>query len=113
MKPVIAHATLQSVRLLADGCASFDERCAAGIQPNRARIEHHLESSLMLVTALAPHLGYDAAAMIAKKAHAEGTTLRAAAVATGLMTGERFDAIVRPERMISADHEGDERGAGR
>jgi fumarate hydratase class II len=100
MKPLLAHAALQSIRLLGDGCAAFDERCAAGIQPNRARIQEHLDESLMLVTALAPHLGYDAAARIARKAHAEGTTLREAAVASGLVTGERFDEIVRPERMI-------------
>ncbi|MFT3774250.1 MAG: class II fumarate hydratase [Minicystis sp.] len=105
MKPLIAHATLQSIRLLADGCASFDERCAAGIEPNRARIDQHLHGSLMLVTALAPHIGYDAAAKIAKKAHAEGTTLREAAIASGTLTGERFDEIVRPERMIGPDRE--------
>jgi len=100
MKPLLAHAALQSIRLLGDGCEAFDERCAAGIQPNRARIQQHLDQSLMLVTALAPHLGYDAAARIARKAHAEGTTLREAAVASGLVTGERFDEIVRPEGMI-------------
>ncbi|APR84369.1 Fumarate hydratase class II [Minicystis rosea] len=103
MKPLLVHVTLQSVRLLADGIASFDEHCAAGIEPSRARIDEHLHQSLMLVTALAPHLGYDAAAKIAKKAHAEGTTLRAAAVASGLLTGERFDEIVRPEQMIGPD----------
>ncbi len=100
MKPLIIHNVLGSARLLADGVASFDERCAAGIEPDRARIAELLRESLMLVTALAPHLGYDAAAAIAKKAHAEGTTLREAAVASGALTGERFDELVRPEEMI-------------
>jgi fumarate hydratase class II len=99
-KPVIAHSFLQSVRLLADACASFDERCARGIEPDRAVIERHLGRSLMLVTALSPVIGYDAAASIAKKAHAEGTTLREAALALGLLTGEQFDAAVRPEEMV-------------
>jgi fumarate hydratase class II len=103
MKPLIIHDVLQSIRLLGEGCASFDAHCAAGIEPNRARIAQHLGESLMLVTALAPELGYDAAAKIAKKAHAEGTTLREAAVALGLITAERFDALVRPERMIGPD----------
>jgi fumarate hydratase class II len=106
MKPLLAYNALQSIRLLQDGCASFDERCAAGIQPNRPRLEQHLRESLMLVTALTPHLGYDQAAWIAKKAHAEGTTLRAAAITSGLLTGERFDELVRPERMIGADTDG-------
>ena len=100
MKPLIIHNVLQSIRLLGDASASFEAHCAAGIAPNRARIEQHLRESLMLVTALAPELGYDAAAKIAKKAHAEGTTLREAAVALGLCTVERFDELVRPERMI-------------
>jgi fumarate hydratase, class II len=99
-KPLIIHNVLQSIRLLGDACASFDEHCARGIAPNRARIDRNLHESLMLVTALAPTLGYDAAAKIAKKAHAEGTTLRAAATALGLLTGERFDALVRPEEMV-------------
>jgi fumarate hydratase class II len=101
MKPLLIHAVLQSIRLLGDGCASFEEHCARGIEPDRARIAEHLRESLMLVTALAPILGYDAAAKIARKAHADGITLREAAFALGLLTGERFDALVRPERMIS------------
>jgi fumarate hydratase class II len=101
MKPLLAHVALQSVRLLADGCASFDEHCASGLEPNRARIAQNLGASLMLVTALRPELGYDAAAEVAKKAHAEGTTLREAAVALGLMTGERFDELTKPEDMIA------------
>jgi fumarate hydratase class II len=99
-KPLIAHAVLQSTRLIADGCDGFRERCAVGIEPNRDRIRANLESSLMLVTALAPHVGYDKAAAIAKRAHAEGTTLREAAIATGFVTAEDFDAWVRPEAMI-------------
>ena len=98
-KPLIIHNALQSIRLLADGCTSFDEHCARGIEPDRERIARHLRESLMLVTALNPHIGYDSAAKIAKKAHAEGTTLREAAIALGLLTGERFDEIVRPELM--------------
>src|SRR5258706_6248284 len=82
-KPLIIHNVLQSVRLLADGMTSFDEHCARGIEPDRARIEELLERSLMLVTALNPYIGYDKAAEIAKKAHREGTTLKAAALALG------------------------------
>jgi fumarate hydratase class II len=100
MKPLLAHDVLWSVRLLGDAAASFDARCAAGIEPERARIDAHLHESLMLVTALTPHVGYDAAAKVAQKAHAEGTTLREAAIALGVVSGERFDAIVRPEQMI-------------
>jgi fumarate hydratase class II len=99
-KPVMAHALLQSIRLLGDACRSFDERCAAGIEPRRDVIERHLWSSLMLVTALAPILGYDRAAEIAKHAHATGKTLRQAALGLGLLTGEEFDAAVRPEQMV-------------
>jgi fumarate hydratase class II len=100
MKPLIIHNALQSIRLLADACASFEERCARGIEPDRERIARGVRESLMLVTALSPHLGYDNAAKIARKAHADGSTLRDAAVALGLLTGEQFDALVRPERMI-------------
>jgi len=100
MKPLIIHNVLQSIRLLADGCASFEEYCAAGIEPNRERIERNLRESLMLVTALNPHIGYDNAARIAKKAHAEGTTLRDAAVALGILSAERFDELMRPEDMV-------------
>src|SRR5215475_15087727 len=89
-KPLIIHDFLQSARLLADGCDSFRKNCAVGIEPNRARIQQHLENSLMLVTALNPHIGYDNAAKIAKKAHKEGTTLRQAAEALGLVSAEDF-----------------------
>jgi fumarate hydratase class II len=99
-KPVMAYALLQSVRLLGDACASFDEHCAAGIEPNRAVIERNLRASLMLVTALNPKIGYDNAAKVAKHAHAKGATLREAALELGLLTGEEFDALVRPETMI-------------
>jgi fumarate hydratase class II len=98
-RPLIAHNVLQSIRLLADGCRSFDEHCARGIEPRRERISELLERSLMLVTALNPHIGYDRAAEIAKKAHREGTTLKEAALALGYVTAEQFDAWVRPERM--------------
>lgn len=99
-KPVMIHNFLHSVRLLSDGCRSFLEHCAVGIEPNRAQIQKHLESSLMLVTALNPKIGYDNAAKVAKKAHKEGTTLREACLALGLLSGEEFDQIVRPEKMI-------------
>ncbi len=98
-KPVIAHAFLQSVRLLADAMASFDEHCAQGIEPNRERIAALLDGSLMLVTALAPHIGYDKAAEIAKKAHREGTGLREAALALGHVSEQQYDQWVRPETM--------------
>jgi fumarate hydratase, class II len=99
-KPMIIHAFLQSARMLADGCRSFDEHCARGIEPNEARIRELLERSLMLVTALAPHIGYDRAAEIAKKAHREGTTLREAALALGYVAEGDFDRWVRAEAMI-------------
>jgi fumarate hydratase, class II len=99
-RPMIAHNFMQSVRLLADGMASFNDHCAAGIQPNRERIADLVERSLMLVTALNPHIGYDKAAQIAKKAHQEGTSLREAAIASGHVTAEQFDAWVRPEKMV-------------
>ena len=99
-KPMIIHAFLQSARLLADGCRSFEEHCARGIEPNEARIRELVEGSLMLVTALAPHIGYDRAAEIAKKAHREGTTLRAAALALGHVKAEDFDRWVRADQMI-------------
>jgi fumarate hydratase class II len=98
--PVIAHDVLQSCRLIADGCESFRAHCAAGIEPNRPRIAMHLERSLMLVTALSPHLGYDAAARIAKTAHATGRTLRETAIELGLVTPEQYDEWVRPEDMV-------------
>ena len=97
---MVIHNFLQSVRLLADGMASFNEHCAVGIEPNQARINDLVEQSLMLVTALNPHIGYDKAAFIAKKAHKEGTSLRAAAVASGHVTGEQFDQWVVPGQMV-------------
>ncbi|KPF66983.1 fumarate hydratase [beta proteobacterium AAP99] len=99
-RPMIAHNVLQSIRLLADGCTSFEEHCARGIEPNRERIAQLLDQSLMLVTALNPHIGYDKAAQIAKKAHAEGTTLKAAALALRFVTEEQFEAWVRPQDMV-------------
>jgi fumarate hydratase, class II len=99
-KPLIIHAFMQSARLLADGCRSFEEHCARGIEPNEDRITELLERSLMLVTALAPHIGYDRAAEIAKKAHREGGTLRDAALALGYVSAADFDRWVRPESMI-------------
>lgn len=99
-RPMIAHNFLQSVRLLADGMRSFNDHCAVGIEPNRERIKDLVDRSLMLVTALNPHIGYDKAAFIAKKAHKEGTSLREAAIASGFLTGEQFDQWVRPEKMV-------------
>ena len=101
-RPLVAHNFLQSVRLLADGMVSFNDHCAAGIEPNRARIDELVQRSLMLVTALNPHIGYDKAAQIAKKAHKEGTSLREAALASGHLTADQFDAWVRPEGMVSS-----------
>ena len=98
-KPLIIHNFMQSVRLLADAVSSFDTHCAAGIEPRRERIALLLANSLMLVTALNPHIGYDKAAQIAKRAHQTGETLRAAALALGYVTAEQFDAWVRPEAM--------------
>ena len=99
-KPLIIYNFLQSVTLLADVLHSFDRNCAAGIEPVMARIEHNLRHSLMLVTALNPVIGYEKAAAIAKKAHADNLSLREAALALGALTGEEFDRIVRPETMI-------------
>ena len=98
-KPLLIHAFLQSARLLADSARSFEEHCARGISANRDRIAELLDRSLMLVTALAPRIGYDRAAEIAKKAHRDRTTLRESALALGYVTGEQFDAWVRPEDM--------------
>jgi len=100
-KPLIIHNFLQSVRLLADGMASFDAHCVAGIEPNPARIAELVERSLMLVTALNPHIGYDKAAQIAKKAHKENLSLRESALALGFLTAQQFDAWVVPERMTN------------
>src|SRR5881296_2570341 len=99
-KPLIIHNFLQSVRLLADGAESFRDHCAAGIEPRRERVAELVQNSLMLVTALSPHIGYDKAAQIAKKAHKEGTTLKQAALALGYVTPEQFDQWVRPEKMV-------------
>ena len=98
-RPMIAHNFLQSVRLLADGMTSFNDHCAVGIEPNRARIDELVQRSLMLVTALNPHIGYDKAAQIAKKAHKDGTSLREAALASGHVSVEQFDAWVVPATM--------------
>ncbi|MEX3852488.1 class II fumarate hydratase [Paraburkholderia sp. BR10923] len=99
-RPMIAHNLLQSVRLLADGAQSFNDNCAVGIEPNHERIDTLLNESLMLVTALNPHIGYDKAAQIAKKAHKEGTTLKASALALGYVTEQQFDEWVRPNDMV-------------
>ena len=99
-KPVLIHAFLQSVTLLADSVRSFDRHCVAGIQPVRERIEDNLRRSLMLVTALNPHIGYEQAAAIAKKAQADNLSLREAAVALGILSGAEFDRLVRPEAMV-------------
>ena len=98
-RPMVAHNFLQSVRLLADGMRSFNDHCAAGIEPHRERIAELVDRSLMLVTALNPHIGYDKAAAIAKKAHHDGTSLREAALATGYVTAAQFDEWVQPGRM--------------
>lgn len=103
-KPVIIYNVLQSIRLLADAVTSFTEHCLVGIMPNTERIEQLLQQSLMLVTALVPHIGYDNAAHIAKTAMDNRSTLREAAIASGLISAEGFDAIVRPERMISTQY---------
>jgi fumarate hydratase class II len=98
-RPMVAHNFLQSVRLLADGMVSFNDHCAVGIEPNRERIAELVDRSLMLVTALNPHIGYDKAAAIAKKAHKEGTSLREAALTTGYVTAAQFDQWVRADQM--------------
>ena len=102
-KPVIAHAMLQSLRLLEDGMASFEEHCVRGIEPNRGRITELLERSLMLVTALSPHIGYDRAAEIARKAHREGKSLRQAAVESGHVSEVDFNRWVRPAAMVGRE----------
>jgi fumarate hydratase class II len=101
-KPVIAANVLQSARLIGDACVSFTEKCAIGIEPNLAIIKQHLENSLMLVTALNPHIGYENAAKIAKKAHKENKTLREAAIELELLTSEQFDQWVKPEKMVGS-----------
>ena len=102
-KPVIIHNLLHSIRLLSDACRSFNEHCVAGIQVNRERVDAYLQSSLMLVTALSPRIGYDNAAKVAKLAHHDGSTLKEATLKLGLLTGEEFDTIVRPEKMLGPD----------
>ena len=101
-RPMIIHNFLQSIRLLADGMESFNEHCAVGIEPNRERINQLLNESLMLVTALNTHIGYDKAAEIAKKAHKEGLTLKASALSLGYLTEAEFDSWVRPEAMVGS-----------
>ena len=102
-KPLIAHNVLQSIRLLGDAARSFTDNCVAGIEANREHIRRLVEQSLMLVTALAPKIGYDAAAKVAKKAHAEGITLKEAALALELVTAEEFESVVRPEAMLGPE----------
>jgi fumarate hydratase class II len=101
-KPVMAANVLQSARLLGDACVSFANNCAVGIEPNLPVIAQHLENSLMLVTALNPHIGYENAAKIAKKAHKENKTLREAALELGLLTNEQFQEWVKPEQMVGS-----------
>lgn len=102
-KPVIIYNLLQSVRLLTDGCRSFADNCVAGLLPNESVIQDHLQNSLMLVTALNPHIGYDKAAQIAKHAHAQGITLKEAAVALNLLSAEEFDSMVQPHQMTGPE----------
>jgi fumarate hydratase class II len=99
-KPVIIFNVLNSIRLISDTCESFTDNCVVGIEANTTNIKKHLENSLMLVTALNPHIGYDNAAKVAKKAHKENTTLKQAAMDLGLLTSEKFDEVVRPEKMV-------------
>jgi fumarate hydratase class II len=101
-KPVIAYNVLQSARLIGDACVSFTLKCAYGIEPNTPIIQKHLENSLMLVTALNPHIGYYKAAEIAKKAHKENKTLKQAAVELAYLTEEEFERWVRPEDMVGS-----------
>ena len=98
-KPVMLHNVLQSIELLAEAARSFNDRCAVGIEPNEKRIREHLDNSLMLVTALNPHIGYEKAARISLKAYREDLTLREAALKLGFVTSEQFDQWVRPEEM--------------
>jgi fumarate hydratase class II len=99
-KPLIVFNVLNSIRLLADACESFTDHCVSGIEAQEKQIRRHVEQSLMLVTALNPHIGYDNSAKIAKTAHKNGTTLREEAINLGLLSGEEFDKIVRPETMV-------------
>jgi fumarate hydratase class II len=102
-KPVMIYNLLQSIRMLADSCRSFNDHCVVGIEPNKTQIEKHLKSSLMLVTALNPHIGYDNAAKVAKKAYQDNSTLKEAAAALNMLTPEEFDEKVRPEKMIGPE----------
>jgi fumarate hydratase, class II len=102
-KPVIIFNVLNSIRLIADACDSFTDHCVVGIEANKVNIQKHLENSLMLVTSLNPHIGYDNAAKVAKKAHKENKTLKEVAVELGLLTPEKFDEVVRPERMVGPE----------
>ena len=99
-RPVLAYNILQSIRLLADVSRSFAEHAVAGIEANKERIDHNLYNSLMLVTALNPHIGYDKAAEVAKKAHKDNATLREAIIELGYLDGEDFDRLVQPQQMI-------------
>ena len=99
-KPVIIFNVLNSIRLLSDACESFTDHCVVGIEADRLNIKKHLDNSLMLVTVLNPHIGYDNAAKMVKKAFAENITLKEAAIALGLLTAEKFDSLVRPHDMI-------------
>src|SRR5450759_2505233 len=98
-RPLVIRNFLHSARLLTHGCINFNDQCAVGIEPNRERIEKLMRESLMLVTALNPHIGYDKAAQIAKKAHREGLTLKESALALGFVNEQEFDAWVNPEKM--------------
>lgn len=102
MKPLIIHNFLQSVRLLSDGIMSFNDHCASGITANIEHVDKLMRNSLMLVTALAPHIGYNKAAEIAKKAHREGTRLKEAAIASGYVTADQYETWVRPEDMTKS-----------
>jgi fumarate hydratase class II len=104
-KPLIAHDLLHSIGLLTDACRSFREHCVDGLTADQARIAEHVANSLMLVTALAPRIGYDKAAQIAKKAHHEGTNLKAATLALGYLTASEFDELMRPELMTGPSAE--------
>ena len=99
-RPVLAYNILQSIRLLSDGCRSFTKHAVVGIEPNQERIEHNLYNSLMLVTALNPHIGYDKASEVAKKAFKDKSTLREAIIELGYLTGDEFDELVNPADMI-------------
>lgn len=98
-KPVMLHNVLESIQLLADGCRSFNDHCAVGIEPNQPRIQDHLDNSLMLVTALNPHIGYEKAAKISLLAYRDNISLREAALQLGFVTGDEFDQWVKPAEM--------------